>query len=217
MKAKTQVFLWLAAVMLLVFSAPVSAQVGGLTNTGNMNVCLNSTEPYGVVLTPGSTYTWTITGGTGGAGVITNGGAPNNLISVNWTSPGTCTLQVVETTSTCTGEPVSIQITILPGITAGIASADQTICYGTSPLALAATEPAGGTGTFTYQWELSVDGGSTWASIEGANELTLSPGTLTQTTRYHLIQTSASCGRVTTNQVIITVLPQIITTPIYHN
>ena len=193
------------------------AQVGTLTQTGDMTVCQNSTEPYGVMLTTGSTYTWSIIAGSGGAGSITNGVAPNNLISVNWTSSGTCILQVTETTLTCTGIPVNIQVTVLPGLLPGTVSADQTICYNTIPAQLTATAPIGDNGTINYQWESSIDGGATWLIEAGATNLTYAPGALTQTTMYHLIQTSGpACGTVTTNNITITVQPQLITSPIWH-
>lgn len=193
------------------------AQVNGLTNTGDMIVCLNSSQPYGVVATAGSTYAWSILPGTGGAGTIVAGADPGNLITVNWTSPGTCTLQVIETAGTCTGQPVTITVTVLPGMTPGTAGPDQSVCYNETPLTLSATAPVGGSGTNSYQWEFSTDGGATWETLTGANGLEYSPGQLTVTTRYHLVQTSDSgCGSVTTNDVIITVQPLITTSPIFH-
>ena len=78
-----------------------------------MTVCLNSTRSYGVMPTAGSNYTWNIIAGTGGAGTINNGVAPNNLISVTWTSSGTCTLEASETNqNNCTEVVASITITV---------------------------------------------------------------------------------------------------------
>ena len=92
----------------------------------------------------------------------------------------------------------------------GTASADQTICNNTAPVAITATAPTGGTGTYTYQWEMSTDGGTTWSDVAGATALSYTPGALTQTTRYRLKQTSGTCGTVTTNAVIITVNPLLV-------
>lgn len=107
---------WLAVMLLVIFGAAVaSAQVGGLDKTGDMPVCLNSDESYGVMPTSGSTYTWEIIAGTGGAGTLTNGIAPNNLISVNWTSIGTCNLVVTEKNAAgCSAVINSILITVNP-------------------------------------------------------------------------------------------------------
>lgn len=109
---KRLVIMLMAAFALTTYSV---AQVGTLTNTGDMQVCLNSTESYGVMPKAGSTYSWSIIAGTGGAGTITNGAAPNNLVTVNWTSAGTCTLQVTETNSySCAAVINSIVITVNP-------------------------------------------------------------------------------------------------------
>jgi len=206
MKTKLRFLRLLLMLLLSASTLGAWAQVGGLTNTGNMTVCLNSTEPFGVIATAGSSYTWSIIAGSGGAGTITIGPAPNNLISVNWTSSGTCTLQVIETSPTCAGIPVNIQVTVLPALVPGTASADQTINVSVTPAPISSTAPTGGNGTYTYQWEYSIDGGTTWVIIAGATSLTYAPGALTQTTKYHLIQTSGTvCGSVTTNIVTINV------------
>ena len=218
MKTTVRFNKWILMAMVFPFTIGATAQVGGLPNAGNMTVCLSSTQPYGVVPTAGSTYTWTIIPGSGGGGAITPGAAPNNIISVTWTSSGVCVLRVVETTATCTGNPVEITVTVLPGLLPGVASADQIICYNTIPNPLSSTEPVGGDGTYTYQWESSVDGGASWVAEAGGTTLTFAPAALTVSTSYHLIQTAgASCGTVTTNSVIITVQPELVTSPIWHN
>jgi len=195
----------------------LKAQVGTLTNTGDMTVCISSNESYGVIPLAGSTYTWSIIAGSGGAGSISNT-ATSNLISVNWTNAGTCTLRVIESTTNCTGLPVDIVITVLPGLIPGTVNADQTICYNTVPAMLTATAPTGATGTITYQWESSTDNGSTWIPVAGANGLTYQPAALTQSVMYRLRQSaSGGCGDVTTSNIAVTVEPQLITSPIYHN
>ena len=66
--------------MLLVASVRTTAQ-GPYPNTGDQTVCINSTQPYGVVFHAGSTYSWTVTPLNGGNGTIIPG-ASENLISV---------------------------------------------------------------------------------------------------------------------------------------
>lgn len=217
MKTKLLISKWIVSMILLFCATNSWAQVGELTKTGNISVCQNSTAPFGVIATNGSVYTWEIIAGTGGGGTIIDGPAPNNLISVVWTGAGTCTLQVTETSASCTGVPVSIEVTVLPGIMPGTASADQTICFGTAPSLLTATAPTGEQEPYIYQWESSSDGGASWTLIAGAEALTYQPEQLTQTTHYRLQQSSAGgCGIVTTNQVTVTVQPQVLTSPIYH-
>lgn len=121
-------------------------------NTGDHFVCLNATEPYGVVLNAGSTYQWTITPIAGGNGTIIPGATPN-LISVNWTTAGTATLQVIETNASgCQGDPVSILVTINPIPTVTVNS--STICAGTTATV---TATPGAAGTYNYTW--TVPGG----------------------------------------------------------
>lgn len=116
-------------------------------NTGDHQVCLNANEPYGVILTAGSTYLWTITPVTGGNGTITPGATPN-LITVNWTSTGTATLQVVETNASgCVGDPVTILVTVNPLPTVTVNSA--AVCSGANATI---TATPGTAGTYSYVW-----------------------------------------------------------------
>lgn len=126
---------------------------GPYANTGDHNVCLNAAEPYGVVLNAGSTYIWSITSLTGGNGIITPGVTPN-LITVNWTSAGNVTLQVIETNAAgCAGDPVSINVTINPLPTVTVNS--SAICAGTNATI---TATPGTAGTYNYVW--TVPGGA---------------------------------------------------------
>lgn len=217
MKAKFE-FLPLYVIFAIAAGATgAQAQVGGLTRTGNITVCQGSTSPFGVIPTAGSSYVWSLSAGSGGAGTVVDGPSPNNLISVMWTSPGTCLLQVIEISGACSGTPVTIEVTVLPGLLPGTASGDQSICFNTLPNPVTATPPAGENGTFSFQWEFSPDGGQSWLPVSGATALTYQPGALTLTTSYRLQQVSGGgCGTVTTNRVTITVQPELITSPIYH-
>ena len=58
MKKQIHFSRWLALLLLLIGSSHAMAQY---PQTGDHTVCINSVEPYGVVLTPGSTYAWSIT------------------------------------------------------------------------------------------------------------------------------------------------------------
>lgn len=137
------------AILLLFTSGKAFAQP--YPNTGDHLVCLNATEPYGVVLTAGSTYQWTITPVTGGNGTVTPGATPN-LISVNWTSTGTATLQVVETNvSGCVGDPVTILVTVNPLPTVTVNSA--AVCSGADATI---TATPGTAGTYSYVWTVPV-------------------------------------------------------------
>jgi len=150
MKHQSRLTRW--ALLLLLFIGGTTAMAQGpYPNTGDQQVCLNATEPYGVVLTAGSTYAWTITPLTGANGTITPGATPN-LITVNWTTAGTARLQVTETNANgCVGDPVTIIVTVNPTPTVTVNS--SAICAGTSATI---TATPGVAGTYNYVWNVPV-------------------------------------------------------------
>ena len=192
--------------LLLLFLGSKLALAQPYPNTGDHAVCVNSTEPYGVVLTPGSTYAWSLIPITTGNGTITVGATPN-LITVNWTSVGTATLQVIETNAQgCPGDPVTITVTINPipvlvitnlsvcgagtaditattvtvGSTAGLTLTYWTDAAATIPLA---TPTAAGAGTYYIKG----------TSAAGCSDI--KPVTVTSTTAPTLVTTGPSvCG-----------------------
>jgi hypothetical protein len=98
-----------------------------------------------------------------------------------------------------------VTITVYPQLQAGTISGDQTLCYDATAAILTGTAPTGGDGSYSYQWQSSANG-QTFSDIPGATDLNYSPGVMTQTMYYWLLQTSGSgCGMVTTNFVTITV------------
>src|SRR5690606_13788255 len=78
---------------------------------------------------------------------------------------------VVSGTGTCnTANTTPVIITVYADLTEGAIGTDQTICSGTTPALLTdASSPTGGTGTYTYTWEQSVDAGTTWNVVSGAS------------------------------------------------
>ncbi len=77
----------------------------GITPT--TSVCVGDNVVYSVTATSGSTYNWSVTGGT----VIA--GAGTNSVTINWTTAGTQTITVTETNSNgCPGSPISVTITV---------------------------------------------------------------------------------------------------------
>ncbi|MBF9239372.1 gliding motility-associated C-terminal domain-containing protein [Hymenobacter sp. BT683] len=101
-----------------------------------------------------------------------------------------------------------VTITVTPALTAGSIAASQALCAGGTPVPLTSTTPAtGGSGSFTYQWESSVDR-TTWQTIAGATRSTYAPGRLTVTTYYRRRASSGSaCTPAVSNVVTITVTP----------
>ncbi|MDX9812770.1 MAG: hypothetical protein RBU28_10300 [Bacteroidales bacterium] len=109
MQTKTTFF---TTIMLIIISA-CSSQVWAQSGTDDPDhACLNSTEDYWVIDSPGSTYDWVLSGG----GTIM-GGQGTSAISINWTSEGTFVLSVTETltgTTHCSGAPVTLNIIVDP-------------------------------------------------------------------------------------------------------
>ncbi len=175
---------------------------------GEAPVTLNATEPSGG---NGSyTYIWQVLNGTSWDDI-------SGETSLSY-SPGSLTIsqeyRVKQTNSFCEPDQVvytnAVTITVHGQLTAGLATADQTICNGETPEGLSSTIPSGGSGTFSYQWQMWSEFVKlpSWSDIPGATDLIYYPGALTATNHYRLIQTDAFCDPdqvVITNSVTITV------------
>lgn len=106
----------------------------------------------------------------------------------------------------CTSISNSLQITVLPGLTSNTISADQNICIGTAAAALTGTTPSGGSGTYIYQWQSSLNG-TAWSDVLGANSVSYTPPTPTVTIYYRRSVASGACSNNLSNQIKITVNP----------
>jgi gliding motility-associated-like protein len=92
-----------------------------------------------------------------------------------------------------------VKITVIPALANNnITSQPQTICAGTLPQSLQATQPAGGTGTYTYQWQLS-----TTSATQGFvpaqntnNNQNYTPAALQQTTWFRRVVYSGNCSEI---------------------
>ncbi|MCX2493696.1 PKD domain-containing protein [Pedobacter sp. PF22-3] len=113
--------------------------------------------------------------------------------------------RVVNSTS-CPSFSNSVQITVLPALTNNTISADQNICIGTAAAALTGTTPSGGSGSYTYQWQSSLNG-TDWSDVLGANSLNFTPPTPTASIYYRRSVASGVCDNSLSNQIKITVNP----------
>ena len=191
----------------------VTVSINGCTSTASTNVTVNPKPAKPVVTSPvvycqnetavplmaaGSNLTWYTTPG------LNNGAAtaPTPLTA----AAGITTYYVTQTNSFgCESDAAIITITVNPSIGNNTVGSDQTICAGSMAQPLgAASGPAGGTGSYQYQWYLSVDGGASWSSIPGVTAVGYSPGTVSQTSQYKRVVTSGSCTN-TSNIVTITI------------
>ena len=64
--------------------------------------------------------------------------------------------------------------------------------------------PSGGVGSFTYQWQNSLDN-STWSNVTGATSESFQPPALTVKKYFKRLTTDGSCGTIETNVLTINV------------
>ncbi|WP_310393969.1 gliding motility-associated C-terminal domain-containing protein [Hymenobacter sp.] len=102
----------------------------------------------------------------------------------------------------------TVAITVTPALTTGSIADNQTVCAGSPVAPLTSTAPAtGGTGTFAYQWEFSLDN-IAWTNAPGAaTGETYAPGPLTANTFFRRQVSSGPCTATPSNVVTITVVP----------
>ncbi|RIJ49966.1 HYR domain-containing protein [Maribellus luteus] len=180
---------------------PVS--VGGTVN-GSATVCsgVNST-------------TLTLTGEVGAVQrweYSTNGGSnwttiPNTTTSYTATNLTQTTMYRAVVQSGVCNEANSVEatITVDPVSVGGTASANQTICDGSSPADLTLTGHVG-----SIQWQWSPNGTSSWTDITGAVGSTLTSvdmGSLNADRYYRAEVTSGVCSPAYSNTVVISVDP----------
>ncbi len=170
------------------------------TVTTPVSYCQNATaSPLIAAGDAGNTITWytnpALTGGS------TTAPTPSTVTA------GTVEYYVTQTNAAgCESEADTIKVNIQPSITDNVISANQTLCEGSAANSLdPSAAPAGGDGTYNYQWQSSPDG-STWSDINGATSATYAPGNVLTTTHYRRIITSGLCNS-TSNAVVITVVP----------
>ncbi len=119
------------------------------------------------------------------------------------------------TSGTCPGESNVITVNVLPSITGNTISANQTVCYNTSPAQLTSADILGGgngAGSYTFYWEQSLNNGITWTAASGTNNSPAgeySPPVLTVPVKYRRTATSGANGCCTSvsNVIDISIYP----------
>ncbi len=102
-----------------------------------------------------------------------------------------------------------ITVIVYNDLNAGVIGDEQYICYNTNPNPLRGEQASGGSGTYSYQWQMSLDG-TNWNNAVNGTGQNYSPGTLTRTTFYRRSVISPPDTRIKySNEVMILVYPQI--------
>ncbi|MEJ8800611.1 Ig-like domain-containing protein [Pontibacter sp. H249] len=114
---------------------------------------------------------------------------------------------VISGPNTSTSEPV--MITVKQAMSNNKISTSQTVCFNTAPSTITGTLPTGGSGTYTYLWEISTEGPDKgFTTAPGANNRQdYKTNPLTQTTWLRRVVSSESCDRLVSEAVKITVTP----------
>ncbi len=117
----------------------------------------------------------------------------------------------IVTSGPCVNTSNSVQVVVQPQLAANSITANQLICYNTTPTVLTGSTPTGGDGSYNYQWQSSADNGANWLSIPSANGINYQPVSLTTTTQFRRIVSTALCNGAqqnNSNVVTITVTPR---------
>jgi gliding motility-associated-like protein len=204
-------------------SVTVNPKITGNTIGNDQTICTNTT-PANI------TSQATITGGNNSFTYqwqqSTDGGLAWTNITAATTvsySPGSLSSSIqyrrIVKSSVCSDTSNVVTITVQGTLTNIDVTGPQTICSGSIPSLLIGQSPAGGNGSFTYQWESSGNG-STWSVINGETGADYQPTSLTSTTYFRRLTKSGPCSGYSSS-VLITVNPipavNAITDKIYCN
>jgi hypothetical protein len=102
------------------------------------------------------------------------------------------------TSGGCSSTTTAIQITVSPVISNNVISSAQCISSGGIPATFTGSAPAGGSGTYTYLWEISTTSDlSGFSAASGTNNtINYNPPALTQTTWYRRTVNSGGCSNI---------------------
>jgi hypothetical protein len=196
-------YLHLSKSLLLMLISMSTLGVWAQSTTDPDHACINSTEDYWVIDTPGSTYNWVLSNG----GTITNGQG-TSAIKINWTSVGgPYILTVTETftsTTGCEGLPVSLNIIVDPLPTPFNVTGTGGYCFGGLGLPVGLSDSEIG-----VNYQLQLDGINSGASIPGTGE-SISFGNKTVAGTYTVVATSSletACSMNMTGSAIISINP----------
>ncbi len=132
------------------------------------------------------------------------------LPTYNFTAATTLYYRRIVNSTPCQTISQRILVIVQPPLGNNSINSNQTICTNTNAAIINGSIPTGADGLFIYNWQQSIDGGTTWTNIPGGNAQSYNPGILTQTTRFRRVVTSQFCTGAqssTSNVVIITVNP----------
>ena len=192
----------------------VSSSITVTTNPVSQTVCEGTNLSFTVAAGgSGLSYQWEVStnGGTSWSNIANGGvytGATTPTLNITGVPPTFNTYRYRATVSNAACTPgvstvATLTVNTFPVITAQPQNA--TICEGANQsFSVTATT---GVGTLSYQWQLSVNGGTTWTNLAGATSSTFAQTAIPagqNSYRFRVIVT-AGCGSVTSNAAVLTV------------
>ncbi len=167
---------------------------------GNKALCAGETTTYTVAAQEGvTTYTWTLPQGW----TIVQGAGTETITLQAGNISGE--IHVTAANSCATSGAATLAVTVEAALSNNIIQGAQTICAGQAPVTITGTQPAGGNGTYMYEWQSSADGINFIPVSGDASTRNFIPGPLPETTYLRRIVASGSCGQSISNTVKITV------------
>lgn len=187
------------SILMLTFLLSTSGIWAQATTANPDYACINSTESYWVIDTPGSTYNWVLDGG----GTITTG-QTTSAIQINWTIAGTWLLTVTETVTLtgCEGIPVSLTIIVDPLPLAYNVTGGGGYCIGGTGVAVGLSNSEIG-----VNYQLQRDGADVGALVPGTGN-SISFGLQTIAGNYTVVASSVNgCTSPMTGSASVTIYP----------
>lgn len=180
-------------------------------NTASLSTPANSCSDGSTTLAlngsavTGANYQWQVSSDNSSFSDINNA-TSQNYSSTNYITAGTRYFRRAITGGVCSTS-VSNTIIIYPPVQVQTSS-DQTICSNVTPAALT-SNVAGGTGSYTYQWQSATTFGGTYSNATGTSTTAgYSPAALSASTYYRLVVssvTSTGTCTATSNETSIVV------------
>jgi gliding motility-associated-like protein len=160
-----------------------------------------------------ATGTWSIVSGTAN---ISNIHSATTLVSVP--AGTTATLRWTISNGACTGTPDDVVLTNQPAILGNTITADQVLCASDVPATLTGGTITGGTGSYTYQWQMSTTSAITGFTnvITAGTDAAYTPASITRNTWFRRVVMSGACTGNISNAVMLTLMnipPVVISVP----
>jgi len=154
------------------------------------------------------TYQWQVQPGCTGAWSDISGATATTYNDPTNLTITTCYRRQVISGSLCGSAYTNvITATVLASLSSGSIASDQTICYNSTPATFTnVTSPTGGSGFYTYHWQIRPGCTGAWSNIPGATSDVYTQTTpIIQNTCYRREVTSGSCGIGYSNTLTVTV------------